>query len=295
MKTNDIIQSVTAKIIEKIELGVKPWECPWIKSGNTVNPMPYNFVTKQDYKGLNVLILWTEMADRGYSHNSWLTFKQAQTLGGSVRKGEKSVRCVFYKPIEVSDQDEEKQKFRFILKTFNLFNVEQVEGLDLPEEDCSRQEISSNRLDDDLMRFCEKEGIGLRYGGDRAYYSPAIDIIKLPNTFTSDEGFLATFTHEVGHSTGHKRRLDRFPERFSNGKDFKDAYGKEELIAEISSALLMASYGELYSLENHASYLEHWLGAIKEDPKYLFQAASKAAKVIDYFHESIALLEADVA
>merc|ERR1712159_130756 len=99
----DIQQQVTESVIAQLEQGgLPPWQCPWTTTGE--NPMPYNWQSKQSYNGINILLLWRAAQAADYSTNAWLTFKQAKHLGGCVRRGEKSVRCVFYKTIEVENR-----------------------------------------------------------------------------------------------------------------------------------------------------------------------------------------------
>lgn len=282
----DIRQAITDQIIALIEKGgMLPWECPWSKSGEL--PIPYNWLTKQFYSGINILTLWVRAMEFGYSTNAWLTFKQAEQLGGRVRKGEKAVQCIFVKPIERDDEkagDDKSEGKKIILchKGFWLFNVEQVEGLEsLPvvpvqrEYDDSEAAAAIDRVSD---AYCANTGVQIRRGGDGAYYSPSLDIIRMPTTFHDGSGYAATLAHELVHSTGHRSRLNRFDEQAETFKGFKEAYAYEELVAELGAAFICAELGIQGQHEQHASYIDHWLAYLKKDKTFIFKAASAASK-----------------
>jgi antirestriction protein ArdC len=287
----DIQQAVTDSIIARIEEGgLLPWQCPWTKTGE--QPIPYNWLTKQFYSGINILILWVRAMECGYSTNAWLTFKQAQQLGGKVRKGEKAVQCIFVKPIEVDDEnaqcetDEDGKKIILCRKAFSLFNVEQVDGLEnlpvapeQPEYDDADAVAAINRV---AEVYCANTGVEIRHGGDQAYYSPTLDIIKLPTTFHSGSGYAATLAHELAHSTGHKKRLARFDEYSKAFNTFKEEYSAEEVVAEICANMVCAELGIVGEHEQHVSYIDHWLKMLKGDKTFIFKAAAAASKAHSY-------------
>ena len=287
----DIQQAVTDNIIARIEEGgLLPWQCPWTKTGE--QPMPYNWLSKQSYSGINILILWMRAMKCGYSTNAWLTFKQAQQLGGNVRKGEKAVQCIFVKPIEVgdenavSDTDEDGKKMILCRKAFSLFNIEQVEGLEnlpaepeQPEYDDADAVAAINRVAD---VYCANTGVEIRHGGDQAYYSPSLDIVKMPTTFHSGSAYAATLAHELGHSTGHKKRLNRFDQQAEAFKSYKEARALEELVAELSASYVCAELGIQGQHDQHVSYLDSWLKALKNDKTFIFKAAAAASKAHNY-------------
>ena len=290
-KRIDIQQQVTDRIIARLESGdVAPWKCPWTKTGET--PIPYNWLTKQKYSGINILILWFHAMDMGYQRNAWLTYKQAEQLGGQVRKGEKSVACVFYKPQEVrkkdstADDDEDK-KFYLCRKPFAVFNVDQVDGLsdlpDLPAQPVYSDEDAVIAINHYAEAYCANEGVQIRHGGDRAFYSPSLDIIKLPTTFHSGSDYAATLAHELIHSTGHHKRLNRFEMGASSTKDFDASYAQEELVAEQGSALILAELGIDGQFEQNVSYIASWLKALKGDKNFIFKAAAAASKAHSFF------------
>ncbi|CAN1213583.1 zincin-like metallopeptidase domain-containing protein [Tumidithrix helvetica PCC 7403] len=117
----------------------------------------------------------------------------------------------------------------------------------------------------------------------RAFYAPAVDAIMLPefSQFTSASGYYATAIHELTHWTGHKTRCDRD----LSGKFGSKAYAYEELIAEIGAAFTCNEFGITNEIENHASYIDSWIQALKNDKKYFFKAAAEARRASEYLLE----------
>lgn len=284
--SNETYSKVIETIVASLEKGVRPWIKDWNSQGNGAFPIRSN---GKRYRGINVLILWQAQAENGYKHNQWLTFKQAQELGGNVRRGEHGEHIVYFKPLLIKETDQvtglETEKKIPLLKAYVVFNIDQIDNL--PERfykkteprqitEKARDEVAEKAISDCVSRF----GLSVSFGGDRAFYRSSEDAIRLPefDDFHSSEGYYATYLHELGHSTGHKTRLDR---KLGNGFGTAD-YAYEELIAELTAAFCTVSIGiSSEPAENHASYLESWLGAIKKDPKYLFHAASAASKASD--------------
>ena len=140
---NDLHQSITDQIIEQMELGVKPWECPWLCDQGGAS-LPVNFHTGQPYRSINILLLWRQAHEKAYSSNAWLTFKQAKAVGGYVRKGEKATRGVLYKMLEKTVQPgdadypshangEPVTVTHPMAKAFYVFNLDQIEGIERPD------------------------------------------------------------------------------------------------------------------------------------------------------------------
>lgn len=272
--SRDIQQEITNTIIEALENGVNPWVCPWDKS--TDSALPYNHKTQESYNGMNILMLWIAAKERGYSRNSWLTYKQAQELGATVRKGEKSTMGIFYKKIEMKatqSKPEAEKEFFPMAKAFNVFNVEQIDGLEL--EAIEELEPKQFNTVENVENLIIKSGVDLRHGGTRAFYRSSSDFVQMPDRerFKSELDYYATFTHELTHWTGHKHRLDR-----PQANEFGSAdYAYEELIAEIGSAFINAELGLVGEVQ-HESYIASWLKALKEDKRFIFKAASAASK-----------------
>jgi antirestriction protein ArdC len=283
----DIYTSVTGRIIAALEQGVRPWMKPWNAehaAGRITRPLRHNM---QPYRGINVLVLWMEAEAKGFAAPIWLTFKQAQELGGHVRKGEHGSPVVYASSITKSEAGEDgaeiEQEIHF-LKQYTVFNVEQVEGLPAPFY--ARVEP----VRDHLKRIAQAEafaantGADIRYGGNRAYYAITGDYIQLPpfETFRDAESHAATLAHELTHWTKHASRLDRSFE----AKRFGDeGYAIEELVAELGSAFLCADLAITPEVrEDHAAYVGHWLKVLKDDKRAIFTAAAHAQRAVEYLH-----------
>lgn len=273
--TQSPAQRITNAIIEKLEQGTRPWIKPW--RGHPVSrPLRACGVP---YRGMNVFWLWLMADAAGYSSPYWMTYHQCQKLGGQVRKGEKSTIAIFYKTYKKEDDDAAggtDSETRRVLKAFAVFNADQCDGLPAlyyPQpvigliEPVGREE----RLDD----FFGNIGASLRHQGCEAYYEPAADRITMPPSelFDAYEHYYATLAHELSHWTGHSSRLDRnLKNRFGS-----EAYAAEELVAELSAAILGAELGlPVAHLDHHASYIAAWLDLLKSDDRAILTAAAKA-------------------
>lgn len=270
-KKNYAAEAIANTIIAMLDKGVAPWKMPW-KNGGAMS------INGNYYRGINAILLsW-----QNYNDNRWLTFNKVKQLGGKVKKGEKSLPVVFWQFIVKNEKDENgdtiAKKIPF-LRLYNVFNVEQCEGLKLPENKVFNAENNSIE---------EAENIWNNYAGkpailkhkSQASYIPSIDVINMPEMkqFNSSEEYYSTLFHEAVHSTGHKSRLDRLTsDAFGSEK-----YGKEELVAEIGSAILCQSVGITQTLENSAAYCKSWCNAIKAMPATaIISAASQAQKAVD--------------
>ena len=285
MTANDLYTSVTAQLVAALEGGSLPtWRQPWKAGAAGFLPMRHNDVA---YRGANVLILWAEGASKGYASSHWMTFAQAKNYGGSVCKGEKSTAILFCQPVAKAttkaDGTEGKDSF-WISKTYRVFNSCQCDGL--PERFTTRP---VHQLDDSQRlahadTFLGNLGADIHHGTGSAFYHPTLDYISLPDftTFDRPEAYYATALHEASHWTGHGSRLNRDLKGYGGGKA---DYCREEIIAELSSVFVCAALGIAPpDLGQHAAYIEHWVKALKEDPRYIFSAASKAQAAADYLH-----------
>lgn len=281
----DIYATVTNRIIEQLEAGVRPWSRSW-KSGvgpNAFGVLPTR-VTGEHYQGINILLLWGTMEQRGYRNPIFMTFKQAQELGGFVRKGEKGSTVVYAsaitREVEGDNGQTEEERIPF-MKQYAVFNCEQIEGL--PER--FYQVTTEAREPTEVQAFFARAGVAIRHGGDKAFYTPAADFVQMPapEAFESLDAYHATLAHEAVHSTGHPSRLDR---KF--GKRFGDhAYAAEELVAELGAAFLCGSLGiSSEPREDHASYLASWLKVLKQDKRAVFTAARMAQQAADFVHNA---------
>lgn len=275
----DIYQQVTDQIIASIEAGTPAWRNAWIGDGGGI-PFPLRSNGEQ-YRGINVLMLWLTAADKGYRSPYWFTFRQAKELGAFVRKGEKSSTVVKYGTVERQDEQTGEDKAIPYAKAYGVFNADQIDGL--PEEYHGKPAEEARDLgtepDQRLDTFFAATGADIRTSDDpRAFYHPSEDFIHMPpiNTFYDAYGYYSTLAHEVCHWTGHKSRLDRFS-RFNDRK----AYAFEELIAEIGNCMVCAQIGLVPDFGQSAAYVESWLRALKSDKRMIFKAASEAQKAAD--------------
>jgi len=277
MNKFDIYEVVTQKIIDRLEAGVVPWQKPWRNSGG----MPSNLVTKRPYNGINFWLLLS----LNYTSPFYLTFEQVKTLGGNVLKGEKSTMVVFWKILESEEKSGEIKKTPF-LRYYNVFNLTQTEGIDpakIPASDAYDHDFNPVAAADTLVNnWTDKPRID--WDGDAAYYSPAIDLVCIPDqrTFFHDEQFYSTLFHEFVHSTGHRSRLARH-EKIKDHKFGSHDYSQEELVAEMGAAYLCGLTNlDQETIENSAAYIKSWIRTFKDDPKVLVLAAAQAQKAVDY-------------
>jgi antirestriction protein ArdC len=272
-----VYEIITDKIIKQLESGVAPWRKPWTCQ------TPANLITQKEYRGLNVFTL----ASQGFPSRFWLTFNQATKLGGSIRKGERSSPVIFWNvgdEREATTRDGTKETSRpFLLRYYSVFNLSQTEGIDIPTS--LLQETRTN----DPIEACEQIVANMPNPpafeqSDKAWYSPFSDVVGMParDLFHSSEEYYATQFHELAHSTGHAKRLHR--ENFDNPVSFgSESYSKEELIAEMTAAMLCGIAGiEQETLENSAAYLKTWIARLKSDSRLLVSAASQSQKAADF-------------
>jgi antirestriction protein ArdC len=274
----DIDQEITNSIIASLEAGTPPWHKSWKSLGGQAlreNGKPY--------RGINQFIL----GFAPYSNPYWMTFKKAAELageGGGVRKGEKGTAVVFFKFIDKKNKETGEVESRIpLLRYYVVFNAEQIDGL--PEKYFpTADDLEPIEKIEKAEQYFGALGGDVRYSGDRAFYSPSEDFIQMPiaDAFEDGEAFYGTLAHEYGHWTGAESRLDR---KIQNGFG-SPAYAKEELIAELSAAMLLGRLGiSAAPRADHASYLASWLEVLKADKTAIRKAAGKAQAVVDYLDE----------
>lgn len=283
-RTN-LYSEITNKIIAELEAGRVPWVQPWgTAAAKAPLAMPQNVATGRCYSGINVLLLWGAVIERGFSGQSWLTFRQALSLGGNVRKGEHGTTVVYADRFVPEDEKrraaetgEEAQAIPF-LKRFTVFNTEQCENL--PEDVAtSAPPVPEGLIEPAVEALIGAAGIDFRIGGNRAFYIPAQDYVQVPppQAYFEPINWHRTALHELGHATGHPSRL---------GRDLSGSFGSkkyafEELIAEISAAFCCASLGIVPTVR-HADYIGSWLEVLREDNRAIVHAASQASKAADW-------------
>lgn len=289
----DIQQHVTDTIIAQIEAGTPPWRKPWTGDASGASfPLRH---TGHAYKGINILMLWATAMVKGYNSARWMTFKQAQDLGGNVRKGEKSTKSVYYGSFEKEtegDNGEVEITTRRFAKAFSVFNADQIEGL--PEEYYIRPEPPRDlgtEADPALDAFFASTGAEIITSDDpRAYYHPVKDNIHMPPiaTFFNASGYYGTLAHELGHYLLAEKRIGT-QKTHANRQE----YAIGELEAEIFSAFLAVQLGFEPHFDQSAAYVENWLKALKNDKGLIFKAAANAQKALDYVNSRTTPADAD--
>ncbi|MGF1871982.1 ArdC family protein [Photobacterium indicum] len=271
----DMYQVVTDRIIQSLENGVKPWVCPWDRT-QECTMLPMNFKTKNQYSGVNILLLWSEIVEKGYSSPYWLTYKQAAELGGNVSKGQKGTAIIFYKMLEKED-DKGKKETIPMLKSFTVFNLDQIENIEKPPVTVREDRTVQGEFVtlDYVEAAITKTGATINHVGVKAFYSPSFDTITLPtrDRFASSNDYYATAWHELVHLTGHSSRLNRDLKNSFGSKD----YAFEELVAELGSAFCCADLG-IFGNVQHEDYIAGWLKKLNDDKRFIFKAASLASK-----------------
>jgi len=281
----DVYTIVTEKIINLLEQGVVPWRRPWIGGG-----LPRNVVSKKPYRGINHFLLSASKYVQPY----WLTMRQANELGGHVRKGEESTIIVFWKVEDRSADAQDVNEIeldkecsrRFVLRYYRVWNVEQCELPQTALEKLPKIETHEH----DPIAAVERILVGMpnppaiEHAGSKAFYSSITDHVTMPprNLFISAEEYAATLLHEITHSTGAEKRLAR--ESITEAAAFGSAvYSKEEMIAEMGGAFLCAEAGISNAvIDNQAAYVAGWLKRLRDDRRLVILAAAKAQHASDY-------------
>jgi antirestriction protein ArdC len=282
-RTN-LYEQITNRIIAELEEGRLPWVQPWGSTGASIG-MPYNAVSDRRYSGINILTLWDAIFSRGFASHAFLTFRQALALGGHVRRGEKGIGVIYSRRFipgaerrRANIEGREPAGGVPFLKWFTVFSVEQCEGL--PAHICELPPpIPEGMILPQAESLIEATGADFRIGGPSAYYSPKHDYVQVPrpDNFHDPVNWHRTAFHELGHWAGASSRLDRD----QTGSFGSVAYGKEELVAEMTGAFVCAALG-LIPTVRHAEYIGSWLEIIREDNRAILRAASAASKAADY-------------
>ena len=277
----DLYQTVTDRILDLLAKGAVPWRQPIRNAGGG---WPRNIESGRHYRGINVFLLSMTAWVQGYDSSYWTTFRQVEKVGGHVRKGEKSTMVVFWKKLETKDKKTGEPKTVPVLRYYNVFNALQCDGLKPPDVEPEppepfdpiegAEDIVQDYLDGPLMEF----------KGNQAFYRPKEDLVRMPKPekFLSREFFYATMFHELVHSTGHSKRLDRnldcSPPAFGSPD-----YSREELVAEMGSAFLCATVGiSPQTIEQSAAYIAGWQKRLTADPKLVVMAAGAGQRAADW-------------
>ncbi len=274
----NVFEIVTEQILSHLDKGIIPWKKPWTSKIR----FPRNLVTGKLYRGINI---WLLLAS-SYASPYWLTFNQAKTLGGTIKKGEKSSIVVFwnFKEVEEVNKDTgelEKKNIPF-LKYYRVFNVLQCEGITYPDQ--LEESHSYPIAEAEAIIEGYKGRPEIKHGFTKASYNPIEDVVKMPNksAFVNQEEYFSVLFHEAIHSTGLETRLNR--ETFTTPAAFgSKSYAREELIAEMGAAYLCGISGIAHAtIENSAAYIQGWRDSISKDSKLVVLAAAQAQKAVNY-------------
>jgi antirestriction protein ArdC len=277
-KDRDLYQDVTNMVMVAIENGTAPWQQPWDGRAR----WPVNGVTGVPYHGINVMLL----AAAGYQDARWCSYKIGQKNGWQVRRDEEGTKIYFYKPFqrktgEIDPETQEPEVVTIpILKNHTIFNLSQMDGA--PELEHTNSHVCE--LDDLTEQKCleiiDATGADIVYGQRRAAYSPSLDRIFMPDkeSFESDAHFFSTLLHELSHWSGHESRMNR---QFGPARD-SDQYAKEELRAEMASAMIAMRLNLPGQIEGHAAYVDSYLKVLRDDKKEIFRAAKDAERMARY-------------
>ena len=272
-KRQTVYEQITDRIISMLEKGTVPWQKPW----KVATGLPRNLISKKPYRGINTLLLHA----MSYESPFWLTFHQAQQLGGMVRKGERACPVVFGKRVKEQDEQTGEETGYTVLRLYSVFNLSQIQGLKNISTTAETPATVSTLAEDIIALMPKRPEI--KYGMSKAYYSPSVDIIAMPDRarFDSEAQFFSTIYHEMIHATGAKSRLNR-PTLTESAGFGSDPYCKEELIAEMGAAFLCGHAGIENTIQNSAAYLQNWLEQLQNDKALIVQAAAHAQKAADF-------------
>lgn len=286
--SSQIYQMITDRIVSIMQQGVIPWRKGWTTEGGEFQ-MPKNYFSRKEYRGINIWLLGVN----SYPSPWWLTFKQAESLGGHVRKGEKGFPVIFWSQGQKTEPSQETgeavtRKYS-MLRYYTVFNLAQVEGIEVPPRLASPapatvQPFSPiDKAQAHISAMPKRPTI--EHGAHfNPAYSPTLDLVKmpLPHQFVETTEYYAAAFHELVHSTGHSSRLAR-PEILEPNGYGTDPYAREELVAELGAAYLCALAGiERETIDNAAAYLAHWVKVLRANPRWLVTAAAQAQRATDY-------------
>jgi antirestriction protein ArdC len=279
-KSDATYQIVTDRILAQLEAGVIPWKNP--RKGRAIaGQFAQNLVSHRAYHGCN---FWLLNYGNDFKSPYWLTYRQAQDLGGNVKKGERGTPITFWKFFQNEDKETGKIKNVPVLFHYTVFNLDQTENVKQPTPEVlpDFNPIESAQAIIDAMPSPPKIEFGEpQRGGAAGCYSPTTDTVTMPDPrdFRTPESFYAVEFHELGHSTGHQSRLNREIKNKFGSPD----YAREELVAELTSGYLCATC-QIFDVlaENTAAYIESWIMVLKNDKTLFVAAAGRAQHAADW-------------
>lgn len=290
-KAFNVYQMITDKIVEQMEKGLIPWRRPW--SGTQEGAISYT--TRKPYSLINQMLLGKP--------GEYLTFKQVKALGGSIKKGAKSGIVCFYSRTVMKKEKEETEDgdtmtvtvfheyYAPILKFYPVFHIDDCEGIEskltvdaptvtLQPVDMAERTIQGYLAAEPHLKFINNKP------SNRAYFSPAADEVVVPmmSQYQDVEEYYSTAFHELTHSTLIESRCNRKSEQTGVAMFGNEAYSREELVAEMGAAMLVNVCGMDCdkAFKNSVAYIQGWLKQLKNDPKMIVWASSRAEKAARY-------------
>ena len=288
-ESRNVYQMVTDRVIEQMRQGIIPWQRPWTGGGGCVN-----YVSRKPYSHLNQLLLGRP--------GEWLTFKQIQECGGHIKKGAKASFVVFYAQRVVSntkhikdeetgeERDEQVESLKPVLRYYNVFHIDDCEGIESKmqqgDDECKLQPVE--RAEQIIGGYVSREQ-GLKFINDKvtgsAYYSPATDTVVVPmmSQYEIVEEYYSTTFHELTHSTMTADRCDRSHD-LKHAAFGTETYSREELVAELGSAMLcnIAGLDCAKAFKNSVAYIQGWSRKLMDDNRAIVWAAARAEKAARY-------------
>lgn len=285
----DVHRAVTDTIIAAIEAGVGEFVIPWHGDGVAI-AKPQNALTQMEYHGINVIALWAQAYLSGYRSGYWASYKQWRNAGAQVVKGAQGSTIVFFKKIEAEPAEDESRSVRLVARASRVFNADQVAGWEPP---AALKKYGAAEITESVETFIAATKAEVRRTGGIACYHIPDDYIEMPDrsrftgspTISATEAYSATLLHELVHWAGARHRLARFGEGLP-----KEEVAAEELVAEIGAAFLCADLGlSNQPRPDHAAYIAHWLGLLKNDSRAIFTASRLASQAVTYLHELVSI------
>jgi len=291
----DVYQLVTDIILEKLEQGVIPWKQCWSAEGPAAN-----YLTQKAYRGINALLLNSlGLSERNAAQPYFLTFRQAKQLGGYIRKGAKSLPIVFWQwyyrhqetgrkltePEAKALPDSLVERIAF-LRSYRVFHIHDTEGITINLPTTKALEPDEDILTRGFQPLhVMPHPVAVKTQSNTPFYHPTHDYINMPamNTFDSEQGYFQVLYHEIVHSVGHAKRLNRSsvtdPQPFGSW-----IYSQEELIAEMGASFLSNLMGlqSEAELTDSAAYIQGWLKVLRNDKRFVIEAAQQAQRSVDY-------------
>ena len=278
----EIIDKVAKKFIEALKTEKGNWKKSKIWK-SLESGLPINAKTRKSYNGFNIINLLLDREIHNYDNNEWGTFKMWNDMGYRLKKNEKCSYVFFNTLFEVDDKNKvdefgnPKKKKIWYLKPYAVFNANQVEGYEIKKVQAPNKAKSLDNVD----QYVEYTEAQILHGGDRAFYSPNMDVIQMPSkeSFLGTEEYYGTLLHELVHWTGHENRCKR---DFS-GSFGSEAYAIEELVAETGSAILCSILGISQTVrEDHLKYVNSWIKNLENKPEQVIKAINKSTKAIEH-------------